>query len=267
MAREKEMRNELPLAHLIAERKAAEVIEKYGIDSAEQIRLEDIAYDLGVRILEGPLKGAAARLVRFGNTATIRVSDTETYAGRKRFSIAHELGHFILEHGRSLEVVCSDVDMHDWHQEEGHEQIANAFAAELLLPRGLIEKSCDVKEVSFEPIKVIAEKFQTSLTATAIKFVRFCPEMCAVICSKDSVIKWIYKSSDFWPYIQIGKTLDKRTLAYDFFHGKELAEDPEDINIVAWIDSDKPRDVEEIVEHSIGFPRLECVLTILWIRP
>jgi Zn-dependent peptidase ImmA (M78 family) len=261
------MRNELPLAHLIAEQKATEIIDKYGIDSAEQIRLEDIAYNLGVRILEGPLKGAAARLVRFGNTATIRVSDTETYAGRKRFSIAHELGHFILEHGTSLEVVCSEVDMHDWHQKEGYEQIANAFAGELLLPRALIEKNCDVKEVNFEPVKVIADKFQTSLTATAIKFVRFCPEMCAVIFSEDSTIKWLYRSNDFWPYIRIGKKLDKRTLAYDFFHGKELAEDPEDIDASAWIDSDKLGDLDEVVEHSIAFPRLGCVLTILWIKP
>jgi len=139
------MSNELPVAFLIAEQKAGEIIEKYGIDSPEQIQLEDIAYDLGVRVLKGPLKGAAARLVRFGNTATIRVSDTETYEARKRFSIAHELGHFILDHGRSLEFVCNEIDMLDWHQEEGHEQIANTFAGELLLPKALIEKSCDVK--------------------------------------------------------------------------------------------------------------------------
>jgi len=91
--------------------------------------------------------------------------------------------------------------------------------------------------------------------------------MCAVIFSKDSKVKWVYRSNDFWPYIRVGKTLDKRTLAYDFFHGRELLEEPEDVDAEAWLDSDRLGDVNEVVEHSIGFSRLGCVLTILWIRP
>ena len=261
------MTNELPYDFMKAEKSAARLLSGYGVESPEHIRLEDMAYDLGIRIVEGPLKGAAARLLRYGKNATIRVSDSEKYSTRKRFSVAHELGHFMLHHGHFIEFSCSDFDMHDWYQAEGNERIANAFAGELLLPRFLVEKRCDVKEVNFGPIKAIADEFQTSLTATAIRFVRFCPEMCAAIFSMNSKVKWVYKSNDFWPYIRIGKPLDKHTLAYYFFYGKTLPNDPEDVDAEAWLDSDRLGDLEEIVEHSIGFSRLGAVLTLIWIRP
>jgi Zn-dependent peptidase ImmA (M78 family) len=258
---------DLPWALRAAERKAADLIEQYGIDSPEHIRLEDIAYDLGVGVVEGPLKGAAARLVRFQKKAVIRVCDTEGYSGRKRFSIAHELGHFLLSRGHSLERVCGDMDLHDWYQTEGDETVANAFAGELLLPRSLIEKQCDVREVNFEPVRAIAEAFRTSLTATAIRFVRFCPELCAIVFSTKSKVKWVCKSEDFWPYIQRGKALDKRTFAYDFFQGEELPDNPQDVEAEAWLDSERLSGAQEVVEHSVALPRLRSVLTLLWIRP
>jgi Zn-dependent peptidase ImmA (M78 family) len=259
--------NELPDAFRKAEKVASELLKRYGIESPEHIRLEDIAYDLGVRIVEGKLIGATARLLRYGKTGVIRVSDTEEYYTRKRFSIAHELGHFLLYHGHSVELVCNDMDMNDWYQGTGDERVANAFAGELLLPEFLLEPKCDVREVNFEPVKAIADEFQTSLTATAIRFVRFCPEMCAAVFSTDSKVKWVYKSNDFWPYVRIGKTLDRRTLAYDFFQGKTLAKDPEDVAAEAWLDTDNLGHIEEVVEHSIGFPRLRSVLTLIWIKP
>ena len=54
------MKLDLPLSLLTAEQKASEIIDKYGITAPEHIRLEDIAFALGARIVEGPLSGAAA---------------------------------------------------------------------------------------------------------------------------------------------------------------------------------------------------------------
>jgi hypothetical protein len=38
-----------------------------------------------------------------------------------------------------------------------------------------------VAEVNFGPIRKIANDFRASLTATALRFVRLCPEKCAVV--------------------------------------------------------------------------------------
>jgi len=256
------MKNDLDLNLRIAEREAAKIVEKYGISSPKHIRLRDIAYDLGVHVREGKLKGAAASLTRVGKHGTIRVSNGDL-PERKRFSIAHELGHFVLKHGHSMWRVCSNEDMEKWYKAH-HETEANFFAAELILPKALIEKRCDVRTVNFTPIRKIREEFRCSLTATAIRFVRFCPELCAVVFSKDGVIDWFYKSQDWWPFIPRGQRLDSRTLAYDFFNGKELPDEAVGVDADAWVEA---RGLEEIVEHSISSRYFNFVLSILWIRP
>lgn len=260
------MKNELPEPVRQAEKAAQAIINRFGITQPEHIRLEDIAFALGVMVKTGPLKGAAARLVRFGDTGVIRISRDEHHAARTRFSVAHELGHFYLKHGHSLDRLCDDKDMH-WYHDTGHESIANAFAGELLLPTFLVKKRCDVKQVNLKPIMSIAERFQTSLTATAIKFVRLCPEMCAVVFSEDSKVKWVYGSDDFWPFIQRGRKLDTRTLAFDFFVGKTLETQPQDVEADAWFEVKRSDTVQEVVEHSIAIPSINSVLTILWIKP
>jgi Zn-dependent peptidase ImmA (M78 family) len=257
------MMNSLSLNLIHAEQEASKIIEKYGISSPEDIRLEDIAYDLGVNILEGELKGAAGSLVRIGDNATIRVSNDDSYEYRKRFSIAHELGHFSLNHGISIQRICSDEDMMNWYK-KNEETEANFFAGELILPESLIKKKCDVAEVDFRPIKQIAQEFKASLTATAIRFVRFCPERCAVVFSKDSRVKWFYKSDDWDAFIPIGSKLDERTSAFSFFKGDKLPEEPIEVDADAWVDGDG---LEEIVEHSVGSKYLNFVLSILWIEP
>jgi len=246
----------------VAEAAAASLIEKYGIVTPDQIRLEDIAYDNKVDIIEGGLKGAAASLVVIGDNATIRVPRDQAIE-RKRFSIAHEFGHFILKHVHSLQKICSEENMMAWYQDSQETQ-ANFFASELLLPKTMILKKCDVKTVDFRPIQMLAKDFEVSLTATAIRFVRFCPEKCAVVFSRDNKICWSYQSEDWWPYIQKGKQLDKWSLASDFFAGKEMNEEPEDVRASAWIDA---RGVDEVVEHSICSKKHGFVLSILWIRP
>ena len=260
------MKSDLPLNLRRAEQKAAEIIDSLGITSPEHIRLKDIAYDRGAVIVEGPLKGAAASLVRRGQKATIRIQKNEIHPERKRFSIAHELGHFVLKHKHDLQLVCTENDMLDWYHDSGQESEANTFAGELLLPRKLIQDRCDVREVNFRPVRNLATDFRTSLTATAIRFVRFCPEMCAFVFSKNAKIEWFYKSNDWWPFIRKGRRLDSRTVAADFFKsnkGIKIPDEPIEIDGDAWVENDR---VETIVEHSIGSQKFGSVFSILWIR-
>lgn len=256
------MKINLEIKTRIAEKKASEIIENFGIYHPDHIRLLDIAFALGVQIKEGPLHGASARLIRIGNHAIIRLPNTETNEPRKRFSIAHELGHFVLDHEvMSLGIVCTDQDMMNWYAMD-RETEANYFASELLMPETLIKQRCDVKEVSFDPVKKIATDFQTSLTSAAIRFVKFCPEPCALICAENSKIKWFVKSSEWWPFIRKGQKLDKRTLAIEYFVGQRIPDEGQDIKADAWLDEPK---IREVFEHSIALGQYGLVLTLLWI--
>ncbi len=256
------MTDRFEIRRQFAEFKASKLIEKYGICEPEHIRIKDIAYDLGATIIEAPLKNATASLVKVENYSTIRISPTDREE-RKRFSIAHEIGHIVLNHLHSVgHHACSDEDMQNWY-DLNQEAEANLFAAELLMPKKIIEKRCQVERVDFRPIKTIAKEFRTSLTATAIRFVRFCPESCALIFSEKGKIKWCYKSASWWDYIQKGKALDKRSIAYDYFQGESIPEGPVEIEADAWTTS---QDIDSIVEHTIGAPNYNFALTTLWLN-
>jgi len=256
------MANEIDFNLVNAENLASKTIDDFGICSPEHIRVRDIAFALGATVIEQRISRAAASIVRVGNHATIRISPTDS-PERKRFSIAHELGHLVMNHIESIQRVCSDEDMMNWYQSSQETQ-ANFFASELILPIKLVERRCDVAEANFIPIRQIAKDFRASLTATAIKFVRLCPEKCAVVFSSKGKVHWFYKSPDWWPYIARDKKLDKRTIAFDFFQGEPIPDEPIDIEADAWIDS---RGIDEVVEHSIGSRTYGFVLSMLWIRP
>ena len=88
------MANEIDLKLLNAEHLASKTIDQFGICSPEHIRVRDIAFALGATVIEQKMSRAAASIVRVGNHATIRISPTDSQV-RKRFSIAHELGHLV----------------------------------------------------------------------------------------------------------------------------------------------------------------------------
>ena len=256
------MASEISLDLLNAEHLASEIIERFGICEPEHIRVRDIAYALRATVIEEKISRAAASIVKVGDHATIRIPANEK-PERQRFSIAHELGHLVMNHIESIQKACSAADMNSWYKNSQETQ-ANFFASELILPEKLVEKRCDVAKVNFEPILQIAKDFRASLTASAIKFVRLCPEQCAVVFSSEGKVQWSYRSPDWWPFIQSGKNLDERTVAFDFFNNKQLEDEPIGIDGDAWVESEE---VDLIVEHSISSPRHGFVLSILWIRP
>lgn len=59
--------------------------------------------------------------------------NTNTPVGRKRFSLAHELGHYCLEHNFDSGLMASDRQLYEKQETE-----ANYFAAQLLMPEQII---------------------------------------------------------------------------------------------------------------------------------
>lgn len=254
------------LGERVARKTAEQVLDDYGVEVAEHIRLEDMAWDMGVEVVIGPLMSAAARLSILGDKATIRVREGDD-ENRIRFSIAHELGHWKL-HQKKIQklITCQEIDFVRWSSDSALEAEANTFAAELLLPTFLLKKKCNVREVNFNPVKKLAVEFCTSLTATALRFVEVCPEACAVALSEGGKISWFRKNEDFWPRLKAPKAaLDKLSLTYDFFVGKDVSLNPEEVSAEAWSDDDRLGDTE-FVEHVVPMPNLGVALTLLWLR-
>lgn len=254
---------ELELRLRVARRAALRLIARYGIESPEHIQLEDIAWRQGIDIVVGRLDGAAARISRLNGRAKIRLSDRIGHRGHQRFSIAHELGHLILQHDTDI-TLCDNDDFYDFQGDSRAEAEANAFASELLLPDPLVRKLCEISPVSLDPVRRIADDFSTSLTASAIRFAQLSSECCAAVYSHNGVIKWIVKSVTF-QYFVPKKRLDRRSLAYDYFAKGKVSEDCESMDASTWLEHDGRGCPEEIYEHSTPIPALNAVLSLLWL--
>jgi len=92
---------------------------------------------------------------------------------RARFSFAHELGHYFLDwHRCALELGApSHGSRVDFNSPGIVEREADAFAANLLLPESRIKKAA-AKSIDAHEIRVLAGRFGTSLSATAMRCAR-----------------------------------------------------------------------------------------------
>lgn len=79
---------------------------------------------------------------------------------RQRFSIAHELGHFYLQHPQEEESLGIDDDSEEWRICESE---ANEFAGELLVPRDILKMECSKLKN-----KTLEEKVQSLLLSFTV---------------------------------------------------------------------------------------------------
>ena len=76
--------------------RARSVISGLQIRKPAEILIEEIAFAFGAIVRYEPLAGADGRLVRLGDRGVIRIREDIPELGRRRFVIAHELGHLLL---------------------------------------------------------------------------------------------------------------------------------------------------------------------------
>ncbi|MCA9677655.1 MAG: ImmA/IrrE family metallo-endopeptidase [Myxococcales bacterium] len=232
------------------------------IRSPEDIVLEDIAWMFGARVERGDLPGAHARLARIGDRAVIRVSTRVADPGAERFSIAHELGHLVLAHATpaAADAVCGPTPP----GAVTHEAEANAFASELLMPEPLVRRSCEVSPVSLQVARDLAQDYQVSLLAAALRFVELTSERCALVLARKRRVEWVARSANFGPYIPTGMPLDQASVAIDFFTKGRLFAGCQPVPADSWFEEDDAGDVE-IMEDTAVVPGADAVMALLWI--
>jgi hypothetical protein len=220
--------------------------------------------ELGVFTRERILEGSEARLVRRGRNGIIAVNSAIREEGRKRFAIAHELGHFEL-HSNSQLVFCSEGDMHVWNDNKSQEVEANSFAATLLMPELFFIKYRKSEPPNMDTVMWLAREFRTTLTSTALRYVQLSIEPCAVVISRDGMIKWYEKSTDFDFHVKVGQALSHFSYAYGLFKGISAPTKPERVPADSWLAGGIAEEAE-IFEHSLLLQSYNVVLSLLWIN-
>lgn len=117
--------------------------------------------------------------------------------GRINFTLAHELGHYLL-HRMDLEegkIECKRQDMFRWDSEHGRREAeANEFASYLLMPRNIFEESIKNEKISLHLMQHVADQFNVSLTAVLLKWLQFTNKRAMLVIGDNGFVKWVWSS-------------------------------------------------------------------------
>lgn|ERR1700687_1875146 len=181
-----------------AEVRASEVIVKknisvlpvdpFAIAASEQISCEKIS---------AVSPGISGCLLKSGDQFGIFYSDSFPNDGFRRFTVAHELGHYFLD--GHYEYVFADGSVRHlsdsgFMSENRYEREADAFAAALLMPETLFRTAAARITPGLRAVETLAAQCGTSLTATAIRYAVLSDDPIAVVCSKENRVQFAFMS-------------------------------------------------------------------------
>jgi hypothetical protein len=251
--------NPIPANDVKAKAAAYKLTQRFGIRQPKAICLEDIAMARKVLVLPGPLEGCEARLTRKGSSGIIRVRAGEDQMGRRRFSIAHELGHWEM-HDSSQWYACTAANLRDYRVSP-EEREANVFAAELLMPRFLAEPLLGKSEPTIALAKLAADEFKVSLTAAAIRMLHLNRHEAVLVCSKNrEILWWIIAKDRFGVWFTSRQPLHPESIACCLENGESIT-GVQDVKSEVWF----PNSTVSfgVSEESERFARLGMTLTLL----
>jgi len=190
---------------------------------------------------------------------------------RRRFTIAHELGHYrIKEHSQNRKTFkCTRKDMNKFVKLDDIEVQANIFASEFLMPDEYFNQ--DIRQLNFNlaSIKFLSETYKVSWMSCGYKFVKNSSEICAMIIIKDNTIQWHVGSPSFK---QIGLFLEPKTkidpwsLAYEYQNSNEnMSNEPQEVQVKVWF-PDKDLGCEFLTEECYNIPSIKTTVSFLLIK-
>jgi Zn-dependent peptidase ImmA (M78 family) len=173
--------------------KLAEPIDPFAIATAESPMLRVLADDFGTQF-DGQLEYHAAkrRFLMFVNTRYNDACPPGEHHPRTRFSAAHELGHYFLDHHRAclLQGANPHPSRSEFRSDVMMEREADAFASALLMPEGLMRPLVNEDELSSGRVAELAGRFRASPVSTIIRAVQLSDFPVAVVGIRDGLVAW-----------------------------------------------------------------------------
>lgn len=257
----------------LAKRKAEAFLRENGI---EALPVDPFAIAASLDIVVEPkpdtTEGVSGMLLRQGNSFGILYATNIKSEGFQRFSIAHELGHYLLDDHIDY-VLPKGSQVHTSHagfvSGDSYELEADNFAAGLLMPDSPFKRALAKCEPGISAVESMANLCRTSLTATAIRYAELTDDAVAVIVSTGPTIDYCrmsetLKSLRELSWLRKGSPVPMNTIT------SRLNKDPdgvarsdratEEIDVMDWLGG--VRSVKA-VEEAIGLGSYGKILTVL----
>lgn len=163
--------------YAMIERVVGKLLRQHG-PNCPPVPVERIARSQGCRIEASDLRDVSGILVRSRGGNVIGVNSTHSEA-RRRFTIAHELGHLLLHEGEQVRFdkefrvsLRSDESSAGTNVEEME---ANFFAASLLMPDAMLaadQRAYSIELEDAESVRDLAGAYKVSVQAMTLRLAR-----------------------------------------------------------------------------------------------
>ncbi len=190
---------------------------------------------------------------------------------RRRFSIGHELGHFLIPTHRTpvgVPLLCSAdqlrlLDVKDQDRRRRMEAEANRFAALLLMPPPILRAELQrIRRPQVSDIVRLADLFDVSKDAMARAYADYSREAVAIIVIRDGTVLRHYRNDRNFPWINVAPRMP--VPAQSAYHDGRRA--PGDLSPTdecepeLWLSPSASRQVEvlteQVLEQNNGFALL-----------
>lgn len=187
------------------------------------------------------------------------------YLGRINFTIAHEFGHYLLHRNKYPNgLKCTKDDIYNDSIKKTVEADANIFASYLLMPLDDFREQSKLYSFSPSLFENLAKRYNTSLTATILKWIDMTDKKAVAIFSDNGFIEWKKQSNALYKTRLIStkksftpEEIPTNSVTYKLFYGKNDINYEKNQNGV-WCK-------EGITTQEIAFlsPKLEFAITIV----
>ena len=227
------------------------------------LRFEDITKPLRLSVKEVGSDGFDGALVRrsSGVGGRILVNQDIRESGRKRFTAAHEIGHYFL-HKDAESMSCGAKDIANWtNNEVNPEREADEFASELLLPSGEMKVLIGTQWPSLKLVSDLAAEFEASLTATIRKYCDVATQSCAGVWVQNSHVVWFSPSTSFPHWVKVGEEVDAALL-----DGRTLLDEMVEVRASEWIPAFSEDIESTLLQGCVNMPTYKGSLVLLWAK-
>ncbi|MDP5309058.1 ImmA/IrrE family metallo-endopeptidase [Paracoccus spongiarum] len=123
-------------------------------------------------------------------------NETIRSPGRRNFTLAHELGHYLLHRQANPGgLQCTSRNMADWDEARNRiEAEANTFASYLLMPLDDFREQIKGRIIDIDVMTELADRYAVSLTAAILKWMTITDKRAMIVVGKEGFIDWAWSS-------------------------------------------------------------------------
>ena len=185
---------------------------------------------------------------------------------RQRFTLAHDLGHFVLHRDSHASFNCDKESIYTGADTlKLIEREADEFASNLLMPGDLLRQRITGKRIDFHLLGELAKEFGVSLEAMCIRLIKFTEQRAVLVYWDYGYLKYQWRSQPaIQTRVRLRSTDDPQeplpdTLAAD----EDIVQEWDGIQMPAenWCSSEPPGITLREMKHS--FPSGNRVLSLL----